>query len=323
VTVKGVEIDGNFPTCTWGIGIDVNDHDYKLADHQGEWREGYVFKNNFIHSTARSGIYFGPNQDDEAAGDLQVRNNEIAYNYVTKTGCDGIKYKSVLEGQSSIHHNYVSNTGQSTAGSSDGCSSNGIILYEAGYTDIHSNYVESPSLNSGGQGNCILQYTQDLSSAKVARLPTSIYNNTVHNCKGAGIAIGRKDSSVSMPVATISYNTVVAPVGGAGITVNSSVTSCTVRDNLVAGESISAGQCVLTNNRVGTVESQQFHDPNRRDFRLTASSPALNAGSTQCPALDQVRTLRPLGGACDQGALESLGADGAATPRPPEPLVVN
>lgn len=323
ITVKGVEIDGNFPACSWGIGISVNDHKYLLADHPGEWREGYLLRNIYIHDTGRSGIYFGPNQNDRSVNDLQVRNNEIAYIYVNNTGCGGIKYKSSIEGSSSIHHNYVSNTGRSTGGSNSGCTSNGIVLYDGGYTDVHSNYVESPSQNSTGLGNCISHVSHSLSKSKVGTVPANIYNNTVHNCKGNGIAVFRSGSSVSAPVPTIFNNTIVAPIGGTGISVSSSIGSCIVRDNLVAGDSISAGQCSATNNRVGTVDSQNFRDSSRKNFQLTASSPALDSGSTNCPPLDQLRKSRPQGARCDQGALEGVGQNSTKQPNAPTPIAEN
>lgn len=324
VTVKGVEIDGNFPTCgTFGTGIFVNDHAYLLADHPGRWREGFRLVNNYIHETARSGIYFGPNQNDEGAGDLQVRNNEIAYNYVNKPGCDGIKYKSVTQGTSSIHHNYVSGTGQSNGDSSSGCTSNGILLFEAGYTDVFNNYVESPSPKSGGQGTCIAQVISSLPVGEVSTVPAKFYNNIVTNCKGFGISTSRSSSSAAAPVPTIYNNTVVSPVGGsAGILVGSSIASCTVRDNIVAGETIAAGACSQTKNLVGSVDNQKFKNSAGKDFRLTSSSPAVDAGSSQCPAKDHGDMPRPQSAACDQGAFE-FGGSSTTQPNPPEDLSVN
>ncbi len=199
ITVKGVEIDGNFPTCTVGSGVFVNDHNYKLADHPGQWREGIVLRNLYIHDSPGSGIYFGPNQNDEGAGDLQLRNNEIAYNYVDRSGCDGMKYKSVIAGASSIHHNYVTNTGLIDHGNDTGCTSNGIILFEAGYTDVYNNYVESPSPVSTGTGACITQVVSNLPASKVAAVPTRFFNNVVTNCKGNGIASTRSSSTLAAP----------------------------------------------------------------------------------------------------------------------------
>jgi hypothetical protein len=244
VTIKGVEIDGNVPTCDTRIGISVNDHNYTAK--AGEWREGIRILNNYVHDTEGEGIYAGPNQSKTSIGDLQLRNNEIAYNFVDRAGCDGINYKSAIAGSSSIHHNYVTNTGQSPRGGDSGCSGSGIALFEAGYTDVYSNYVEAPSPQSSGAGNCISQFASNLPSSVVATLPVRIFNNVVRNCKGDGISAGRRDDSTAAPVVRVFNNTVVSPIGGKGVSVGSSIGNCDVRDNIVAGQSVAAGRCSVT-----------------------------------------------------------------------------
>ena len=323
-TVKGVEIDGNYPSCSSGIGLSINDHEYELADHPGEWREGIRLLNNYIHDSGSTAVYFGGNvnPDKGGAGDLPLRNNEIAFNYVDRPGCDGIKYKYVIDGLSRIHHNYVTNTGQSDGNPADGCTSAGIMLFEGGYTDIYSNYVESPSPRSSGAGTCITQNSVYLPAAQVGKLPTRIYNNVVHNCKGAGISSGRKDAASAVPVPVIYNNTVVAPVGGTGISVGASIATCEVRDNIVAGDSVGAGQCSKARNSLDAVNTQKFRAPEANDFRLTASSPAVDAGGTSCPSDDIWGVTRPSQGSCDIGAFEFSDGSELVKPEPPQSLEV-
>lgn len=317
VTIKGVEIDGNFPKCNWGIGLSINDHKY--APKANEWREGILVANNYIHNTGRSGIYFGPNQHGASLGDMQLRNNEIANNYVTHTGCDGIKYKSAVSGASSIHDNYVTYTGDSSGDHEDGCGANGISLFESGFTDVFSNYIESPATVANGPGNCIAQSTAYLAINKVGTLPVRIYNNVVHNCKGKGISSTRKSAANPAPVPTIYNNTVVGPIGGGGIGVSSLVKDCSIRSNIVSGVKIAAGQCAESQNIVDTVDAQGFVNAQKNDFRLTAQSPAIDGGGGQCPSHDQAGNDRPQGGACDTGAFEYVNGQSSATPKPSPP----
>jgi hypothetical protein len=321
VTIKGVEIDGNHPVCD-GTGLSINDHQYQPK--AGEWREGFVISNNYIHRTGEAGMYVGANQSHDAIDDMMLRNNEIAHNYVDKSGCDGIEYKSAIAGSSSIHHNYVTNTGQNRNGDRDaGCGANGISLFEAGYTKIFGNYVEAPNPNSGGNGNCIVQSTLNISSNLVATLPVEIYNNVLRNCAGKGIASTRGKTSNSRLLPTIYNNTIVSPVANGGISVNSNVDSCTVRDNILAGVDISAGECSTSRNLVSSISALKFVDASSNDFRLTEASPAIDSGD-QCPSEDHVGNERPQGGACDRGAFEFISGQSspAAKPRPPSSLAV-
>jgi len=320
VTIKGVEIDGNVPKCSLRIGLSVNDHTY--IPKPGEWREGIRLLNNYVHHTGTEGMYVGPNQANNGE-DMQLRNNEIANNLVEYAGCDGINYKSAIAGTSSIHDNHITDTGQSHDGVSSGCSATGIALFEAGFTDVYSNYVEAPSPNSSGPGHCISQHISALSASSVARVPVRIFNNVVHNCKGNGISSSGGSASAAAPVPTIFNNTVVAPVGGAGIKVAGSAESCTVRDNIVAGPVIAViNSCNVSGNLIGIVESQKFADVADNDFRLTAESPAVDSGTGNCPTEDNVGTARPQHGVCDRGAFEFFTGQAATAPKPNPPGAV-
>lgn len=321
VTVKGVEIDANFPTCKKGIGLSVNDHKY--TPKAGEWREGIKLIHNYVHGTEGEGIYVGPNQSASYADTMQLRNNEIAYNYLDRSGCDAINYKSAVAGSSSIHHNYITNTGQTHRGGEDGCTGSGIDLWESGFTDVYSNYVEAPSPNADGQGNCINVAVKNLSGSKVNSVPVKVYNNVVRNCRGNAISVARGSDTAPELSASVFNNTIVPPFGGKGINVGSSVSSCSIRDNIVAGGTLAAAKCAVANNSTEPVSEQRFRDVEGRDFRLTASSPAVDVGTGNCPDTDHIGTARPQEGACDVGAFEYKSSDAAATkPSPPMSVAV-
>lgn len=321
VTVKGLEINANFPTCKTGIGISVNDHQY--ISKQGEWREGIRLLNNYVHSTEGEGIYVGPNQSNHYEGAMQLRNNEIAHNYIDRAGCDAINYKSSIAGQSSIHHNYITNTGRTNRGAEDGCTGSGIDLWEGGFTEIYSNYVEAPSSIADGPGHCINFAVKNLASSVVDVVPVSIYNNVLRNCKGHGVNASRGSTTSPETSVTVYSNTVVPPIGGKGINVTSAVATCTLRDNIVAGKTLAGNHCSVINNSTEPVETQRFRDAAGRDFRLTAASPAVDVGTNNCPDVDHIGTARPQENACDVGAFEFKTSEAnASKPNPPQTVLV-
>lgn len=321
VTVKGLEVNVNFPTCKTGIGISVNDHKY--VGKQGEWREGIRLLNNYVHSTEGEGIYVGPNQANNYDGAMQLRNNEIAHNFIDRAGCDAINYKSAIAGQSSIHHNYITNTGRTNRGAEDGCTGSGIDLWEGGFTEIYSNYVEAPSSVADGPGHCINFAVKNLSRAAVDTVPVSIYNNVLRNCKGHGVNASRGSTTAPETSVSVFSNTVVPPIGGKGINVTSAVATCTLRDNIVAGKTLAANHCSVVNNSTDAVEMQRFRDASGGDFRLTATSPAVDVGTKNCPDVDHIGTARPQENACDVGAFEFKTSEAnASKPNPPQTVLV-
>jgi hypothetical protein len=162
-----------------------------------------------------------------------------------------------------------------------------------------------------------------LSAGDVTTLPVRIFNNVVRNCKGNGISSGRRDNSVAAPDVSVFNNTVVSPIGGKGVSIASTIRSCEIRDNILTGQTVAAGQCSVANNAMGDVESQRFRDPAGRDFRLTANSPAVDGGTNDCPDVDHVGTSRPQQGVCDQGAFEFTTGDANDTkPKPPATVAV-
>jgi len=324
VTVKGVEIDGGFPngdSRAPGVGIGLNDHQYLLADHPGEWREGFLFTQNYIHDTASECLYIGPNQTSGiGAGDLQLRNNHMSYNVLENCGYDGIELKSTIAGASTIHHNYVSGTGKNPDPAS-GNNGIGISLFEAGYTEVYNNYVrDTLSTPSGKNGPCYAANNQSLSKTDVATTPYSFYNNVAIDCKGKGINSARQGNSAnSAPVSSIYNNTIVNANIGINAGDSGSDSSCSVRNNIVANSGgISANQCSTADNLVGTTASFNFADPASGDYHLTTNSRlALDAVSSGAPALDHDDIARVQGGAPDLGAFELNLGEALIRPNPP------
>lgn len=334
VTVQGIEVDGGFPNCdssSPGIGIALNDHQYKLADHPGEWREGVVIQKNYVHDTASECIYFGPNQASNGAGDLQLRNNEIGYNLVENCGYDGIEVKSTIRGASEIHHNIVRNTGIGPGDNTTGNNGHGISLFESGFTDVHHNWVENTSA-AGTGGACYSQFIQNLQASKTTKVPSNFYNNIAVNCQGNGITAGRKSTGNAQPEPRITHNTIV-DAGNVGINTNSNVTgSGTIMDNIScnSGRSdiSSSGQLKVANNRTGGCSTIRFKNLAGRDVRLTNASPARDNGKfTAAPTDDYDGVRRPQGSASDQGAFEFIvsgnsNSNSQLNPKPRPPVLV-
>lgn len=309
-TVKGVEIDGNFSGACEAFQLQTfstNDHSYDLADHPGEWREGNLITDNYIHDTPRTAMYVGSNigTSGQTQGDLQQRNNEISYMYIHDAGCDGIKYKTNTGvGLSKIHHNYVDATGLNTDREpATGCTDIGIYLFESGYTDVYNNIVKDTARNS------IAMFMQKLPASDFATIPANIYNNLIIDSAINGINVSRQGSENTIPVPNI-YNNTIINSSGTNISVSSNVpsgTPCAVLNNVIgdSGSYISASPCnTVMNNRTGTEASHNFVDAAGDDYGLTSSSPARNAATSNAPATDLNDVARPQGSASDQGALE-------------------
>lgn len=316
MTLKGMEINGGYPSCdgsNLGTGISLNDHTYQ--NRPGEWREGFLITQNYVHHTASECMYLGPNQDASQLGDLQLRDNEISYNLVEYCGFDSIELKSTIAGESSIHHNYVAHSGINPSDTS-GNVGHGISVFEGGYTSVYNNYVIN-TLSARGGGNCYGHFLQKLSSNRVATAPVSWYNNVAVDCKGRGINSGR-NAGTPVPIPTIYNNTIV----NADVGINAGVTgsSCTVRNNVVADSGNNTiNQCERHENLSGSVQFFRFANPAGDDYRLTASSPAVDSVISGAPPLDHFDVVRGQGDSADIGAFEYDLGQTIAPAVPPNP----
>lgn len=317
VTIKNVEVDGKWPSVAKdGIGISVNDNTVFASDNPGLWREGITIANSYVHNTEGEGMYVGPNWPSNG---LPLRNITIRDNRVEDTGWDCIQLKSAVSGDNQIHHNVLKRCGRLADGVSG--QHHGISLYE-GTGKIYNNWVEE----SGESG---IQHYLDKIPTSYGNQTAEIYNNVVIKTgltgplAGHGITCASNSGDVARNIARIYSNTVVA-AEGVGIRVGSTAVSGLVRDNIVVdtvGTPISVPNSISdTNNLVSTSAKTLFVNASGRDYRLQATSPARNAGSSSYPPVDHDDIRRPQDGAADQGAFEFHSSD--VQPMPPGNVIV-
>ncbi len=316
VTIRGVEIDGAWPTISNnGIGISFNDHSNSVSQHPGLWTEGILIEDNYVHDVQGEGMYVGPNW---YSGNLPLRNIEIRGNLVENTGWDGIQLKSAIGGTNLIHHNVIRRAGKSPSKGQ----LYGISLLD-GTGRIYNNWVE-------GTGDAGIQHFLHHLPRSYGDQAAEIFNNVVARTglvrlgPGHGI-VSNNRNGYARPVAHIYNNTVVGSKDS-GIYVGREASNGFVRDNLVA-DSVDApirvpASVKAINNRVGSVAQMQFVDASALNFRLEATSPARNAGSEVFPPADYDGTPRPQDGQADQGAFEFDAGQELSQPLAPNGLVV-
>jgi hypothetical protein len=317
--IRNIEIDGKWPALSRnGIGIQVNDHSVLASANPGKWRQGIIIENNFVHDVEGEGLYVGPNVPQDG---LPLRNVEIRDNIVKRTGWDCIQAKNMRDGRNAIHHNTVTDCGIAADGTAG--QHFGISCYESTGCFIYSNWVQTV----GEAGiNCLIQ---NLSAAEGTQT-CNIYNNVVLDTgvsgptPGDGIAITIRDGAASIRARV--YNNTVVGADGHCINGDNQTESGTIQNNITVGcggSSVSAPDSVsVTNNLSGTVQSVGFVDIARNNYRLLASSPAIDSVTSGYPDEDFDRVQRPQAGSADKGAYEYLRDQGATRPNPPSALTV-
>jgi hypothetical protein len=327
VTIRNVEVDGTWPALgTDGIGISVNDHQVKRADHPGLWREGILIENCYVHNVQGEGMYVGPNYRE---GDLPLRNIEIRYNRVEDTGWEGINTKSMWAGNNSVHHNVVIRAGSNGSLVNKPTQYSG-INNNAGTLKIYNNWVEK----TGQHGIQVWNADGPMSNEGIGPFTVSIWNNVIvdagalwksHMADSYGINVGAADGT-EKPVPTI-YNNTIVDSRLSAIRLTRNVGNGIVRDNIVANAGSNPisvpANVTLANNEVGSITQMAFVDPTRFNFRLATGSPARNRGGSGFPQTDFDDVARPQDGAPDLGAFEGNdGQQSAARPNAPDSVVV-
>jgi hypothetical protein len=339
LTIKGIEIDGAYPSVSGsedrGTGLQINEHltekdsGYPYSDIEDpvDWRENIVLTNNYIHNIPSSCIYDGPNFSSEQESEWKLRNHDISYNRIDGCGNDAIKLKVCWgydDGICEVHHNLVTRIGIRNDSLSSGATDHCILIWEGNgkvYNNRCINNLSSPNTRA-----LILAMTQQVPSSLVSPvLPNGfqveIFNNVVHQAAGAGIAIDRRSTKNADIDADI-YNNTVVGTNAFGIHIASDINAVgTIRNNIVAGETISAGKYRAFNNNTQSVASQKFRNAGSDDFHLTASSPARNSDSSSPPSMDHDNVARMADGDSDVGAFDFVpGGDSSKRPLPPELL---
>jgi hypothetical protein len=327
VTIRNVEVDGTWTSLgADGIGISVNDHTVKQADHPGLWREGILIERNYVHNTQGEGMYVGPNYHEH---DLPLRDVEIRYNRVEDTGWEGINTKSLWAGNNSIHHNVVIRAGSNGSLLNKPTQYSG-INNNAGTLKIYNNWVEK----TGQHGIQVWNAEGPMTSEGKGPFTVSIWNNVIidagalwksHMANSYGINVGAADGC-EKPVPTI-YNNTIVEARESAIRLTRNVGNGIVRDNIVASAGSNPisvpANIALANNEIGSVAEMAFVDAGQRDFRLTSGSPGRNSGGSGFPQTDYDDVARPQDGAPDVGAFEGTQAGQAdARPKAPNSLTV-
>jgi hypothetical protein len=318
-TLRGIEIDGRDQSGGVGIGLSINDKQYKKVDYPGEWRENIRIENNYIHDTYHEGMYIGHNYGTPGStGDIDLRNIVVQYNLVENTGFTGIQVKSALDGDNSINHNHIYYAGWVAARDNDVGHANGAAITE-GSASFYSNLV----VGSGGVG---FAYRIQYLPSSLGKQPCEIFNNVIVKSgrvlNTPGISVWRKDTDTAMPVCEI-YNNTVAMSENVEVNINDRVVGTVIRDNILADNSgqlldVGSSDNTVRNNLTGVVEKMGFWNVNELDFRLTDGSPAINQGGTaDYPTEDHNGVPRPQAGAPDQGAFEYVPGGELKRPNPP------
>jgi hypothetical protein len=306
-TVRGLRINGrswgsdDLGDSSHGIGISVVSAEVS-SDYPGYWRENILYEQNYIHNTRSECMYIGPNWNIDNPR-IPLRNITIQDNYLHTCGRNAITLKSAVDGANIIQRNYAARTGLQNVNTGLGA------IY--GFTTSHLALRQNIVIESAGQ--C---YGID-----AQRIPDTFnggyfyaQNNLGVRCgligfseKGYGVSARTDSGSNVLENVVVDYNTIVDSEA-TGIRIGSALDDrrVSVRNNIIAnpktGEPIRGG--TQENNLTGSLGSMRFFDPTRDDYRLSASSPAVNSGTLPSPSVDLFGASRPQGGAPEQGALE-------------------
>jgi hypothetical protein len=301
-----IEIDGGWQNnansvTSNGIGISTNSNEYLVANHAGKWQENITIEYCWVKNTEGEGMYIGPNW---YTGSLPCRNATIRYNRIENTNWTGFQLKSWASGTNVVYGNYIYNAG--FAG--DDGHSNACQLLDGTY-QAWGNHFEL-CFNSG-----LTFWLNDI-PASYGILDQIAYNNVIVDPGNNGInvgssALGRAGQALATPRGQLYNNTIVRAPNGNPCTIESDAASGSfIRNNLAANcgsfsPATSLSNITVTNNRSGTVAAQNFFNDPERNYRLTASSPARDAGISGYPFTDfDGVVVRPSGASADQGAFE-------------------
>lgn len=130
-----------------------------------------------------------------------------------------------------------------------------------------------------------------------------IYNNVFYDCTWSG---GGNGIDVYSGTGNQIWNNTVYGIPGTGIKVESGAVATSLTNNIIYGQTGTA----IVDSGSGTTQTTNlttnplFVNAGAGDFRLTATSPAINSGTAVPIATDIVGTARPQGSAYDRGAYE-------------------
>ena len=280
-------IDNNYVNHIYSLGIDI-----------GPASSFIVVDNNELSDTN-----FGELDDEVSLGmfwfshDLEIKNNRVHH-----TKNEGIGAAAGPH-DIAIHHNTVHNVGQG---------SQRIGIYIDAWTenqfniDVYNNRVfdnDGQGIVAASEGGGLLENV-------------NIFNNVVYNSGydwgGIGVAPWSTTSSFTHPIQNINFvnNTVYNCAGGGIVINNPEIQNILIRNNIFyqSGQALRIDASVPSSQLTtdyNLTSNPQFVNVTTANFRLQATSPAIDAGSAnRAPSFDFDDKLRPAGVGYDIGAFE-------------------
>ncbi len=256
---------------------------------------GINIHHNYIHDinvvgSASEGMYIGANRppNDPAADNYNIEDVDIGYNLVERTAWDGINVKQGIRNVK-VHHNIVNNAGLLKLSAQ----SSGIALREVSNAEIYNNFVYGSGQNNIKSGD------------QRGVVNNKYYNNIVVSSGDNGFEMDDNELDAKI------YNNTVVNSKGSGVKLPSNGTTQKAYDNIVVGSvapAFDGATSGVSNNLIGSLTLARFVDPTNRNYKLSSTSPAINAGRNTglFPLFDYDNNTRPKGTKTDQGAFESF-----------------
>ena len=261
---------------------------------------------NYVHDTGGEGLYIGNSRYAKgistSCGTLfphAIHNAKIHHNIVKRTGWDGIQVGAVTQG-CAVYNNVVEDYGVTSGNATHG---NGIQLGEGTGGGCYNNSIREG--NGYGSGIIALGWGDNV-----------IFNNLIVNPGRLGSFIDSRPPASPGDGFKFINNTIIGPVeNGVRIYAREENLRNMVKNNLIVDATLpvklynsSVTNVEVANNfSPGNVSEAGFVDASGGDYQLTASSPAVDAGSdvSQYGITDDYEgTTRPIGPAYDIGAYE-------------------
>lgn len=305
--IDGIEIDG-VARCASGTGLAVAMNDQATVFEPGNprWRENVIYRHMYIHDTGGCGnsigeaMYLGSNSKNE---ELPIRNMHASYNRINNSGGGCMKWKNVLQGTNSAHHNHFTNCG----GPGSVPEIDGFQIKNVTNLEVYANRIRN-TLGSciDGSGETVQpNVTPSVGYIKIHDNILSVCG-TQANFNGYGVQM--RNANMSFTDVEVDYNTIDEPfVGGIDSAANM---GCISRNNILSGSTAAkraVTACPGTNNAAGTQASFNFVNAGSANYELTSSSAsACNKGTgAGMRATDYEDETRPQDGAPDIGGDEA------------------
>lgn len=299
---EGIEVDGidHADTATEGnsgICFSLNDHTVKAVDFPGVWREDIIFRGNYPHNCGGingEGFYIGPNADEL---DLPLRDVTFEYNLVEHPAGSCMQVKNVRDGTNGMYYNHLYDCGE------DDDQGHNYFMHCQCTADF--DFIGNVGTRTTGFG---IQFSfQDATPGEAGTLTieNNILGDVGNGATPANDVIKITKASSAPALAIVVRGNTLAEAPAAAIDCASSVTGRVINNIFAATNTQAPGCPSASNNRTGTLASQNFTNAAFNDYTLTATSPACNSATADMPDDDFEGDARPQGSADDQGADES------------------